>query len=136
MEKIFQFLDNNIEVALATVEADRPRIRVFQIMKRVDHTLFFATSPNKYVYKQLQSNPNVEFVALKGNVFVRVAGKADFEVDDKLQQEIYRDNPVLPRLYKNYKDLAYFKIEAEEMEYYDLTPTPPTMEFYDLRKQK
>jgi len=132
MEKIFQFLDNNIEVALATVEADRPRIRVFQIMKRVGHTLFFATSQQKHVYSQLQQNPHMEIMASRANVFVRVAGEADFSVPDDIQQAIYRDNPVLQRLYDDYSSLVYFKMEPKEIEYYDLTPTPPITEFYRL----
>jgi len=136
MEKCFRFLDEHIEVALATVEDTKPRIRVFQIMKRVNHTLFFATSPSKQVYKQLQSNPSLEILSSHGNVFVRVAGKADFAVDDQVQQQIYRDNLVLRRLYKSYQDLAYFSIEAAEVEYFDLTPTPPTVQYYDLRQQK
>jgi len=136
MEKSFKFLDENVEVALATVEDDKPRIRIFQIMKRVNHTLFFATSAKKHVYSQLQINPNVEIMASKGDIFVRVAGKADFSVDEDIQQEIYRNTPVLQRLYENYQSLAYFKIEAKELEYFDLKPTPPVVEYYDLRKQE
>jgi len=105
-------------------------------MKRVNHTLFFATSAKKHVYSQLQINPNVEIMSSKGDIFVRVAGKADFSVDDEIQQEIYQNNPVLQRLYDNYKSLSYFKIEVAELEYFDLKPTPPIVEYYDLRKQK
>jgi len=133
MEKIFSFLDKHIEVALATVENDRPRIRVFQIMARTAHTLYFATSPTKQVYRQLRANPNIEIMASADNIFVRVAGRADFTVDDAMQRNIFLNNPVLPRLYSDYKALVYFKIEAQEMEYFDLTPTPPISAYYDLR---
>jgi len=113
MEKSFKFLDENVEVALATVEDDKPRIRIFQIMKRVNHTLFFATSAKKHVYSQLQINPNVEIMASKGDIFVRVAGKADFSVDEDIQQEIYR-TPRYATSVRNYQSLAYFKIEAKK----------------------
>lgn len=33
MEKALEFLKTNKEVAFATVEGDKPKIRVFQIMK-------------------------------------------------------------------------------------------------------
>jgi len=135
MEKIFKFLDENIEGTLATVEGEKPRIRVFQIMKRADKTLFFATSAHKHVYSELTENPCVEFMSWKGNVFVRVAGKADFSVDDETQQEIFRNNAVLQRIYGDYRKLVYFKVDPEAIEYFDLSPTPPISEYYDFRKQ-
>jgi len=136
MEKIFKFLDENVEVALATVEDNKPRIRIFQVMKRVEDTFFFATSSQKHVYSQIKENPYVEFTASKDNIFVRVAGKTDFDVDDAMGKTIYNENPILQRLYADYKQLVYFKIVPDALWYFDLTPTPPINEYYDLRKQK
>lgn len=131
MEKAFDFLKTNKEVAFATVENDRPKIRVFQIMRQDGHTLYFVTAPGKEVYRQLQQNPNVEVLAMQGNVSVRIAGRAIFDVDDNMAQEIFAANPVLPRLYKSYTDLVYFRLEADGLDYFDLTPTPPVLEHYD-----
>ena len=47
MEKAFEFLSSHKDVAFVTVEQDKPKIRVFQIMKQEGHTLYFATSPHK-----------------------------------------------------------------------------------------
>ena len=118
-----------------TTDKDKPKIRVFQIMKQEGHTLYFATSPHKEVYRQLQENPNIELLAMDGNVSVRVTGHAVFDVSDDVAREIYSDNPVLPRLYKQYTDLAYFRLSVEKLDYYDLTPTPPTFEHYEYKKQ-
>ena len=41
-------------------------------------------------------------------------------------------NPVLPRLYSSYDQLVYFRLPIAEMDYYDLTPTPPVMKHFDL----
>lgn len=41
-------------MAFATVEENKPKIRVFQIMKREKETLYFATATHKEVYQQLQ----------------------------------------------------------------------------------
>lgn len=131
MEKAFEFLKTNKEVAFATVEDCKPKIRVFQIMKQDGHTLYFVTAPGKEVYRQLQKNPNIEILAMRDNVSVRVAGQAVFNVDDKTAQEIYAANPVLPRLYKAYTDLVYFRLPITTLDYYDLTPTPPLQEHYD-----
>lgn len=131
MEKAFEFLKTNKEVAFATVEDCKPKIRVFQIMKQDGHTLYFVTAPGKEVYRQLQKNPNIEILAMRDNVSVRIAGQAVFNVDDKTAQEIYAANPVLPRLYKAYTDLVYFRLPITTLDYYDLTPTPPLQEHYD-----
>lgn len=135
MEKAFDFLDNHKDVAFATVEEGKPKIRVFQVMKRVGHTLYFATAPHKKVYRQLQENPCIELLAMAGNVSVRVTGCAVFNVSDELAREIYADNPVLPRLYAQYTDLAYFSLPVAKLDYFDLTPTPPTFEHYDYEQQ-
>lgn len=131
MEKALEFLKTNKDVAFATVEDGKPKIRIFQIMKQDAHTLYFVTSPRKEVYRQLQKNPNIEILAMKDNVSVRIAGQAVFDVDDKTAQEIYAANPVLPRLYNKYTDLVYFRLPIATLDYYDLTPTPPLQEHYD-----
>lgn len=131
MKKAFEFLKENRAVAFATVEGGKPKIRVFEIMKQQENTLYFVTAPGKEVYKQLQENPNVEILAMKGNVFVRIAGQVAFDVDDTTAREIYAANPVLPRLYKTYTDLVYFRLPVATLDYYDLTPTPPLQEHYD-----
>lgn len=135
MEKVFDFLNKHKDVAFATVEQNKPKIRVFQIMKQERHTLYFATSPHKEVYRQLQENPNIELLAMDGNISVRVTGRAMFDVPDGLAREIYADNPVLPRLYKRYTDLVYFRLPVTRLDYYDLTPTPPTFEHYEYESE-
>ncbi len=135
MEKAFEFLKTNKEVAFATVEDDKPKIRVFQIMKQEKNTLYFATAPEKEVYRQLQENPNIEVLAMKENIFVRMAGQAVFDVDDKTAREIYAANPVLSRLYKAYTDLIYFRLLALSLDYYDLTPEQPLQEHYDYEQK-
>ena len=131
MEKALEFLKTNKDVAFATVEDGKPKIRIFQIMKQDAHTLYFVTSPRKEVYRQLQKNPNIEILAMKDNVSVRIAGQAVFDVDDKTAQEIFAATPVLPRLYNKYTDLVYFRLPIATLDYYDLTPTPPLQEHYD-----
>ena len=71
MEKVFDFLSKHKDVAFATVEQNKPKIRVFQIMKQEGHTLYFATSPHKEVHHQLKQNSNVEILAMSGNISVR-----------------------------------------------------------------
>lgn len=132
IQQALDFLKSHIEVALATCEGGRPHIRVFQIMKQEGTTLYFATSPEKQVYKQLHENPFIEIMASADNEFVKCSGRASFDVDDATARWIYDHNPVLPRLYTNYDKLAYFKMDIELMDHFDLRPTPPLFKHYDL----
>ena len=132
MQEALDFLRQNKDVAFATVGTNgRPMLRVFQIMKIERHTLYFATSSRKAVYQELQTNPAIEILSYKDNISVRVGGDANFDVPDNIQKEIYDTNPVLKRFYPDYRDLTYFSMEIDRLDYYDLTPTPPVLRHYD-----
>ena len=128
MDKAFIFLDSHRDLAFATVENGLPKLRVFRIMRMEGRTLWFATSPRKEVYRQLQVNPHVELLAMDGDRSVRASGKVVFDVRDDIAREIYASNSVLPRLYADWRDLAYFSVTVETADYYDLTPDPPVLE--------
>lgn len=132
MKQALDFLKSNKDIALATVGLNgRPMIRAFQIMKADGNNLYFATNPRKAIWQELQANPAIELLALKGNISVRVGGDVSFSVPDDLQQEIYNTNPVLQRLYPDYRAMTYFSMEIDHLDYYDLTPTPPILRHYD-----
>lgn len=132
MKQALDFLLNNKDIALSTVGlSGRPMIRAFQIMKADGLTLYFATNPRKAIWQELQANPAIELLALKGNISVRVGGDALFDVTDDVQKEIYDTNPVLQRLYTDYHELTYFRMEIDRLDYYDLSPMPPILRHYD-----
>ena len=132
MEKAFDFLRENKDVAFGTVENSRPNLRVFQVMLIKGHTLYFATSPRKDVYRQLQENPAVEILGMKGNISVRMSGNVEFDVPVDIQKEIYDTNSILSDLYPSYDAMVYCSLEVKSIDYYDLTPRPPKLEHYDL----
>jgi len=132
VELALEFLNNHVEGVLATVDGDRPCVRVFQIMKQEGTTLYFATSERKEVYRQLRQNPRAVFLVMHDRVSVRCSGRADFDVDDSDKRWIYDHNEVLHRLYPSYDTMAYFKLPIERMDYYDLRPTPPIHKSFDL----
>ena len=132
MQQALQFLQDHNEIAFATCEGNLPKIRIFQIMKQEGTVLYFATSTEKAIWKELQANPNVEVLAYADNVSVRCSGMVNFDVEDDVKRWIYEHNPVLPRLYSSYDQLVYFCLPIAEMDYYDLTPTPPIFKHYDL----
>ena len=125
IEQAFQFLRQHNEGVLATISGDRPQTRAFQAMKVEGTTLYFATSARKAVYSQLQTNPHAEFIVLADKVSVRCGGTVAFDVDVDTQRWIYDHNEVLRRLYDDYRQMVYFRLPVEQLEYFDLRPTPP-----------
>jgi uncharacterized pyridoxamine 5'-phosphate oxidase family protein len=94
MKKAFNFLKQHKEVAFATIDENgNPAMRVFQIMliDETEKTLYFATSPKKEVYQQIQHNPNIEILTFADNISVRVSGAVSFEVSDTICKRIYEE---------------------------------------------
>ena len=132
MQKALFFLRKHNEVAFATSDGHLPKLRMFQIMKQENNMLYFSTSAEKAVWKELMDNPNVEILAYADNVSVRCSGMVNFNVEEDVKRWIYENNPVLPRLYSSYDQLVYFCLPIAEMDYFDLTPTPPVFLHFDL----
>ena len=132
MQTALDFLKEHNEIAFATCEGNLPKLRIFQIMKQEGTILYFATSTEKAIWKELTQNPNVEVLAYGDNISVRCSGMVNFNVEDDIKRWIYDNNPVLPRLYSSYNQLVYFCLPIAEMDYFDLTPTPPIFKHFDL----
>lgn len=96
MQQALEFLRNHKEVAFSTSEGHLPKLRIFQILKQECNVLYFATSQEKAVYRELVKNPNVEILAYADNVSVRCSGMVNFDVEDGTKRWIYDNNPVLP----------------------------------------
>lgn len=132
MQKALDFLRSHNEIAFATCEGNQPKLRMFQIMRQENNLLYFATSAKKAVWKELMQNPNVEILAYADNVSVRCSGMVNFDVEDDVKRWIYDNNSVLSRLYNSYDQMEYFCLPIAEMDYYDLSPTPPVFLHFDL----
>lgn len=65
-------------------------------------------------------------------VSVRCVGEVNFNVDDERKRWIYDHNDVLLRLYSSYDMMAYFALEIAEIDYYDLSTTPPVLQHFNL----
>ena len=95
MQKALDFLRYHNEVAFATSDGHLPKIRIFQIMKQEGNVLYFSTSTEKAVWKELIKNPNVEVLAYADNISVRCSGMVNFDVEDNVKRWIYAYTPYL-----------------------------------------
>ena len=136
LQKALNYLKKHNEIALATCQGNLPKLRMFQVMKQEGNMLYFATSAKKAVWQELQENPNVELLAYSDNISVRCSGIVNHYVDNDTKRWIFDNNPVLSRLYTTHDQLEYFCLPIAELDYFDLTPTPPVNLHFDLMTGK
>jgi uncharacterized pyridoxamine 5'-phosphate oxidase family protein len=129
---IAKFISENRNLSIATVDKKgNPSVRVFQVMKVDEDKLYFATTTEKVVYKQIKMNSNIEVLAYADNISIRVRGEANFNLSTEVKREIFDNNKILKFLYKSFDNeiLTYFSLDLAEGEVFDLNHMPPKREF-------
>lgn len=90
------------ERILATTENGLPRVRPFGFRMLYEGRLYFGMGSYKPSYRQVIANPNVELCRLKPDgSFIRVRGKAVFDMREQTQAEMFRVSPGLYELYND-----------------------------------
>ena len=113
---------------LATQDGQGVRTRVFQFLFADGNKVYFCTSNDKPVYKQLEANPRVSFCTYLQNFdpVLSVNGKVVFTEDIALKTRALDENPLIKGIY-NSPDNPIFKlfyIEAEEIETFSFAEGP------------
>jgi uncharacterized pyridoxamine 5'-phosphate oxidase family protein len=87
---------------LATIGLDDiPKVRPFQFMLEEGGRLYFCTSNQKPVFKELQKHSYVEFCASGENFsWLRLNGKVVFAKDLGLKARIQDASPIVKSIYK------------------------------------
>jgi len=116
MNEVLQFLSENPTFYLATVEGNIPKVRPFGFVMNYQNKLYFCTSNQKDVYKQLKANPHFEISTVsKTNEWLRLSGKAVFNTTQATQQAALDAAPFLSRMYRvNDSIFELFYIEDAE----------------------
>jgi len=102
MSTVADFLFKSQIQYLATVGLDgKPKVRPFQFKLEDGGKLYFCTSNQKTVFKELQKHPYVEFCASGANFsWLRLNGKVIFSKDLGLKSRIQDASPVVKSIYK------------------------------------
>jgi uncharacterized pyridoxamine 5'-phosphate oxidase family protein len=102
LEETVEFLKANTPQYLATLGLDgNPKVRPFRFMLEKNGRLFFATSNQKQVFKEMQNHPNVEFCIMgKGGAWIRLKGRVSFVEDMGLKKEIFDMAANVRNIYK------------------------------------
>ena len=102
MKIVTDFLRNSQVQYLATIGIDgKPKVRPFQFMLEEDGKLYFCTSNQKNVYKEIENQPYVEFCASGENFsWLRLNGKVVFSQEIAIKSKILDGNPIVKSIYK------------------------------------
>ncbi|UQZ87778.1 pyridoxamine 5-phosphate oxidase [Deltaproteobacteria bacterium Smac51] len=118
---------------LTTCDGDALRSRVFQFLFAEDKKVFFCTSKEKDVYKQLTADPKVAFCAYPADFtpVVSISGQAVFVDDLKIKTRALDENPMIKDIYKTPDNpvFAIFYIDAKEVKTFSFTEGPKTYTF-------
>ena len=114
-EKVCKFIDEAKVFYLATIEEDKPHVRPLGSHKLINEKVYFFIGDFKNVYKQLLKNSNCELVATKTTgEWMRISGKAIFEKDFAIADNMLNDNKKIKELYeKNGWKAMVFHIEGK-----------------------
>jgi uncharacterized pyridoxamine 5'-phosphate oxidase family protein len=94
------FANANPVCTLATVEGDRPRVRVLQFWYADPTGFYFQTGNTKDIAPHLRANPHAEACFYNNDVtmnavVVRVAGRVEFLTDRAWKERVLEERPFL-----------------------------------------
>lgn len=122
MDEVLAFLKDNPVFYLATVEGNIPKVRPFGFAMNFEGKLYFCTSNQKPVFRQLKANPNFEVCTTsKTNEWLRLKGKAMFNTTRQTKQAALDAMPMLKNMYSVDDSLfELFYIEDAEATFSDM----------------
>lgn len=131
MDKVIQFLTENPTFYLATVEGDAPKVRPFGFVMNYNNKMYFCTSNQKKVYKQLKTNPQFEVsTTSKTGEWLRLRGRAVFDTNKETKKAALDSAPFLSSMYSaDDPKFEVFYIENAEAKFYNRQGTSETINF-------
>lgn len=100
LEELFDFAMKNPICALATVDRNQPRVRMFKLLQAGTDGFYFATGTPKKVFSQIKENPLVEVCFYSETQMMRIDGEIDIIDETELKEILFGRHEFLQRLLK------------------------------------
>ena len=108
MSEIVKFISEAGTFYIATVDGNEPKVRPFGLVIEHEGKIYFCTSNQKNIYKQLQVNPNFEVsTTAKDNRWIRLKGKAVFDNNLTVKAKAFEIMPHLKDIYNSMDNPAF-----------------------------
>lgn len=130
VERVYQFLDETKNYALATVEGDQPRVRIFGTALLYNGRIYIQTGKVKPVSKQLAANPKAEICAFNGSEWLRITCELVNDDDRAVKVAMLEKMPSLKAMYSADDDntqVLYMKNATAVFS--SFTAAPETVQF-------
>ena len=129
MKEVYEFLKKCGTFYLATVDADKARVRPFGALNVFEDKLYIQTGKVKNVSKQMEKNPNVEICGFVDGKWIRLEGKVVRDDRKEAKESMLEANPMLKSMYSADDDnteVLYFKDAKATI--YSFTEEPKIIE--------
>jgi uncharacterized pyridoxamine 5'-phosphate oxidase family protein len=129
MNEVLKFLTDNPIFYIATVDGNIPKVRPFGFIMDFEGKLYFGTSNQKNVYKQLKANPHFEVSTTSSTrEWLRLKGTAVFNTNKRTKQAALDTMPMLSKMYSVDDSIfELFYIENAEATFNDMTGASRTI---------
>lgn len=102
MNEILEFITKAKTFYIATIDGDKPRVRPFGFIMEHQEKLYFGTSNQKDVCKQLALNPHFEVSTMSENgQWIRLQGRAVFDSSIEAKTKAFEIMPSLAGIYNS-----------------------------------
>ena len=130
MKLVVDFLKKSQTQYFATIGTDgKPKVRPFQFKLEDGGKLYFSTTNDKQVYKEITQQPYVELCACGENwSWLRLSGKVVFSQDRSIKSRIIEEAiPLIKAVYKTPDNplWALFYLDEATATIADLSGNPP-----------
>jgi uncharacterized pyridoxamine 5'-phosphate oxidase family protein len=130
MQLIVDFLKRSQTQSLATIGMDgKPKVRPFQFKLEDGGKLYFSTTNDKQVYKEITQRPYVELCACGENwSWLRLSGRVVFSQDRSIKSRIIEEAvPLIKAVYRTPDNplWALFYLDEATATIADLSGNPP-----------
>lgn len=117
MQVVNDYLSKNAVTHFATLGLDnKPKVRPFGYMLSKEDKIYFCTSNEKQVYKELQNNPNIEIsVAANDGSWLRISAKVEFDNDVEIKKLILEKSPLVKSIYKSFDNPVFETFYLKEV---------------------
>jgi len=133
MKEILQALTENPTFYLATTGPQGPRVRPFGFVMEYEKKLYFITSSDKDVFKQMKADSRVEICSTPkdGMSWMRLNGKVIFDARKAVKEKAFAAAPFLAQVYQTPDNPAIemFYIAEGEATFYSFMGQPKTVKF-------
>ncbi|WP_409199418.1 pyridoxamine 5'-phosphate oxidase family protein [Methanobrevibacter sp. DSM 116169] len=115
MNDVINFLKENPIQYLATLGLDNnPKVRPVQFMCEDEGKLYFCTSNEKIMYKELIKTNDLELTSASPEfVWIRISGKANFTNNLKIKEKVINSSELVKGLYEK-ADNPVFEVYSIE----------------------